>query len=231
MASETIYRKDYLPPNHLVDTVDLVFDLHPQKTRVTSTLTIRPNEKRTSDDLVLNGRELNLVKVSVDDQELGRADYTLLPSGDLVLRNITKEVKVQIENIITPSANTTLMGLYISNGNFMTQCEAEGFRRITYYPDRPDVMAKFKVRINAPKSFCPVMLSNGNLVEEGAIDENWSYAVWEDPFKKPCYLFALVAGDLKCREERFQLKNGKKALLQIWTEEKNLDRPNLPWKA
>lgn len=224
MASETIYRKDYLPPNHLVDTVDLVFDLHPQKTRVTSTLSIRPNEKRTSDDLVLNGRELNLVKVSVDDQELGRADYTLLPSGDLVLRNITKEVKVQIENIINPSANTTLMGLYISNGNFMTQCEAEGFRRITYYPDRPDVMAKFKVRINAPKSFCPVMLSNGNLVEEGAIDENWSYAVWEDPFKKPCYLFALVAGDLKCREERFQLKNGKKALLQIWTEEKNLDK-------
>lgn len=224
MASETIYRKDYLPPNHFVDTVDLVFDLHPQKTRVTSTLQIRPNEKRANDDLVLNGRDLELRKISIDDRELARTDYTLTAVGDLIIRNINKPVKVRVENIINPMANTSLMGLYLSNGNFMTQCEAEGFRRITYYPDRPDVRAKFKVRINAPKAVCPVLLSNGNLIEEGAIDDNWIYTVWEDPFNKPAYLFALVAGNLKCREERFLLKNGKRALLQIWTEEKNLDK-------
>lgn len=224
MASATVYRKDYIPPTHWVDSAYLEFDLHPQQTHVHSTLMIRPNEDRVNNDLVLNGRDLELVSIAVNGRQLDRAEYTLQPNGDLVLRDITTDIKLEIENVINPQANTSLLGLYISNGNFMTQCEAEGFRRITYYPDRPDVMAKFTVRINAPKSVCPVLLSNGNLIEEGDLDGNWHFTCWEDPYRKPSYLFALVAGNLKCREEKFLLKNGKKALLQIWVEPRNLDK-------
>lgn len=224
MASATVFRKDYIPPTHWVDSVYLEFDLHPQQTHVHSTLMIRPNEDRINNDLVLNGRDLDLIRIAVDGRELDRSEYTILPTGDIVLRGITENIKLEIENVINPQANSSLMGLYLSNGNFMTQCEAEGFRRITYYPDRPDVSAKFTVRINAPKSVCPVLLSNGNLIEEGELDGNWHYTCWEDPFPKPSYLFALVAGNLKCREEKFQLKNGKKALLQIWVEPRNLDK-------
>ena len=224
MASATTYRKNYTAPTHWVDKVDLIFDLHPQRTRVRSTLTVRPNENRPNDDFLLNGRDLELISITVNNHELARTEYAILDSGDLLLHGISEPSTIKIENVINPTANTSLLGLYVSNNNFMTQCEAEGFRRITYYPDRPDVMAKFTVRINAPKSVCPVLLSNGNLVEEGEIDNNWHYTRWEDPFKKPAYLFALVAGDLKCREERFTLKNGKKALLQIWVEPRNLDK-------
>lgn len=224
MASATVFRKDYIPPTHWVDSVYLEFDLHPQQTHVHSTLMIRPNEDRINNDLVLNGRDLDLIRIAIDGRELDRSEYTILPSGDIVLRGITENIKLEIENVINPQANSSLMGLYLSNGNFMTQCEAEGFRRITYYPDRPDVSAKFTVRINAPKSVCPVLLSNGNLIEEGELDGNWHYTCWEDPFPKPSYLFALVAGNLKCREEKFQLKNGKKTLLQIWVEPRNLDK-------
>lgn len=224
MASATVFRKDYIPPTHWVDSVYLEFDLHPQQTHVHSTLMIRPNEDRINNDLVLNGRDLDLIRIAIDGRELDRSEYTILPTGDIVLRGITENIKLEIENVINPQANSSLMGLYLSNGNFMTQCEAEGFRRITYYPDRPDVSAKFTVRINAPKLVCPVLLSNGNLIEEGELDGNWHYTCWEDPFPKPSYLFALVAGNLKCREEKFQLKNGKKALLQIWVEPRNLDK-------
>lgn len=224
MASATVFRKDYIPPTHWVDSVYLEFDLHPQQTHVHSTLMIRPNEDRINNDLVLNGRDLDLIRIAIDGRELDRSEYTILPTGDIVLRGITENIKLEIENVINPQANSSLMGLYLSNGNFMTQCEAEGFRRITYYPDRPDVSAKFTVRINAPKSVCPVLLSNGNLIEEGELDGNWHYTCWEDPFPKPSYLFALVAGNLKCREEKFQLKNGKKAILQIWVEPRNLDK-------
>lgn len=224
MASATVFRKDYIPPTHWVDSVYLEFDLHPQQTHVHSTLMIHPNEDRINNDLVLNGRDLDLIRIAIDGRELDRSEYTILPTGDIVLRGITESIKLEIENVINPQANSSLMGLYLSNGNFMTQCEAEGFRRITYYPDRPDVSAKFTVRINAPKSVCPVLLSNGNLIEEGELDGNWHYTCWEDPFPKPSYLFALVAGNLKCREEKFQLKNGKKALLQIWVEPRNLDK-------
>ncbi len=224
MASATVFRKDYIPPTHWVDSVYLEFDLHPQQTHVHSTLMIRPNEDRINNDFVLNGRDLNLVSIAIDGRKLDRSEYTIQANGDLILKGITQAIKLEIENIINPQANSSLLGLYLSNGNFMTQCEAEGFRRITYYPDRPDISAKFTVRINAPTSVCPVLLSNGNLIEEGELDGNWHYTCWEDPFPKPSYLFALVAGNLKCREEKFQLKNGKKALLQIWVEPRNLDK-------
>ena len=197
MASTTIYRKDYLPPSHWVDTVNLTFDLHPTQTHVTSVMTVRPNEKSTTTDLLLNGRDLELLSVKRNGKALTRTDYMIQPNGDMLIKNVDSPALIEVETLINPQTNTTLMGLYLSNGNFMTQCEAEGFRRITYYPDRPDVMAKFTVRINAPKNFCPVLLSNGNLKEEGELDAAWHYAVWEDPFPKPAYLFALVAGNLK----------------------------------
>ncbi|HAW45442.1 MAG TPA: aminopeptidase N, partial [Sutterella sp.] len=134
-------------------------------------------------------------------------------------------------NYINPQANTSLMGLYLSHGNFTTQCEAEGFRRITYFMDRPDVSTKFTVRINAPKLVCPVTLSNGNLIDEGDINEIWHYSVWEDPFKKPAYLFALVAGKFVAREETFKLANGKSALLQVWVEPKNADKTEFAMRS
>ena len=134
MASATVFRKDYIPPTHWVDSVYLEFDLHPQQTHVHSTLMIRPNEDRINNDLVLNGRDLDLIRIAIDGRELDRSEYTILPSGDIVLRGITENIKLEIENVINPQANSSLMGLYLSNGNFMTQCEAEGFRRITYYP-------------------------------------------------------------------------------------------------
>lgn len=224
MASTTIYRKDYLPPSHWVDTVNLTFDLHPTQTHVTSVMSVRPNEKSTTTDLLLNGRDLELLSVKRNGKVLTRADYMIQPNGDMLLKNVDSPALIEVETLINPQTNTTLMGLYLSNGNFMTQCEAEGFRRITYYPDRPDVMAKFTVRINAPKSFCPVLLSNGNLKEEGELDTTWHYAVWEDPFPKPAYLFALVAGNLHVTEETYKLANGKDVLLQIWVEPRNADK-------
>lgn len=233
MASTTIFRKDYQVPTHLIDTVDLTFDLHPQKTRVINVMHIKPNPQSHtgSSDLVLNGRELSLIDIKKDGLTIEQDQYRVLDNGDLLLKNINKPCTLDIETHIAPQANTTLMGLYVSNGNFMTQCEAEGFRRITYYLDRPDVMAKFKVRINAPKRFCPVLLSNGNLIEEGDIDTEWHYCIWEDPFKKPAYLFALVAGDLHCQEETYTLANGKKVLLQVWVEKRNLDKTNFAMRS
>ncbi|MFY7955270.1 MAG: aminopeptidase N, partial [Burkholderiaceae bacterium] len=133
-------------------------------------------------------------------------------------------VVLEIETLINPEKNTSLMGLYVSNGNFFTQCEAEGFRKITYFPDRPDVMAKYRVMLRADKQQYPVLLSNGNLIEEGDLGDGRHYALWEDPFKKPSYLFALVAGKLVCEEQQIRLKSGRDALLQVWVEEGNLDK-------
>jgi aminopeptidase N len=133
-------------------------------------------------------------------------------------------VVLEIETICAPVENTTLSGLYVSNGNFFTQCEAEGFRRITFFPDRPDVMAKYTVMLRADKAAYPVLLSNGNLIEEGDLGDGRHYAKWEDPFKKPSYLFALVAAKLVCQEETFKLADGRDVLLQVWVEEGNLDK-------
>ncbi len=133
-------------------------------------------------------------------------------------------VTLDIETALQPEKNTSLMGLYVSSGNFFTQCEAEGFRKITFFPDRPDVMAKYTVMLRADKERYPVLLSNGNLIEQGDLGDGRHYALWEDPFKKPSYLFALVAGNLVCQEEAFQLKSGREVLLQVWVEHGNLDK-------
>ncbi len=222
-TSQTIYRNDYTPPSYLVETVELGFDLDPARTIVASRLAMRRNPDSTARDIELYGENLELVALRMNGKTLGKRDYRI--DGNLLrIPNAPQEVTLEIETITAPQKNTTLNGLYVSNGNFFTQCEAEGFRNISYFPDRPDVMAKFTVMLRADKQKYPVLLSNGNLVEEGELADGRHFAKWEDPFKKPSYLFALVAARLVCQEERFRLKDGREALLQVWVEDGNLDK-------
>ncbi|WP_292938042.1 aminopeptidase N [Noviherbaspirillum sp.] len=220
---QTIYRKDYTPPGFLVETVEMGFDLDPESTRVATRLTLRRNPASKGKSLLLYGEALRLVQLRMNGKSLTKRAYTL-GQGTLEIFNPPNEVTLEIETVTHPNLNTSLMGLYVSNGNFFTQCEAEGFRKITYFPDRPDVMAKYKVMLRADKEKYPVLLSNGNLVEEGDLGDGRHYAVWEDPFKKPSYLFALVAGKLVRQEEKYTLKSGREVLLQVWVEEGNLDK-------
>jgi aminopeptidase N len=219
----TIYRKDYAPPSYWVDTVEMGFDLDPEATIVATRLTMRRNPASRSKSIVLYGESLRLVALRMNGKALSKRAYTL-GHGTLEIANPPDEVVLEIETLTQPSLNTSLMGLYVSNGNFFTQCEAEGFRKITFFPDRPDVMATYKVMLRADKEKYPVLLGNGNLVEEGDLGDGRHYAVWEDPFKKPSYLFALVAGKLVCQEEKFRLNSGREVLLQVWVEDGNLDK-------
>jgi aminopeptidase N len=220
---QTIYRKDYTVPTYQVDTVELGFDLDPARTIVANRMTMRRNPDSGRRGIELYGEDIELVAIRLNGKTLNKSAYTI---DGTVLRipDAPDSVTLEIETICVPESNTTLSGLYVSNGNFYTQCEAEGFRRITYFPDRPDVMAKYMVMLRADKQKFPVLLSNGNLVEEGDLPDGRHYAKWEDPFKKPSYLFALVAARLVCQEETFPLKDGRQALLQVWVEEGNLDK-------
>ncbi|ONN64926.1 aminopeptidase N [Herbaspirillum sp. VT-16-41] len=222
---QTIYRKDYAAPNYLADTVEMGFDLDPADTRVATRITMTRNPAAKGRDLVLFGEELELVALRLNGKTLSqdKGDFRIA-AGVLTIPAAPASVELEIETLIHPDRNTSLMGLYVSNGNFFTQCEAEGFRKITYFPDRPDVMARFTVMLRADKARYPVLLSNGNLIEEGALPDGRHYAKWEDPFKKPSYLFALVAGQLVCQEETVRLHSGRDALLQVWVEEGNLDK-------
>ncbi|OGB24947.1 MAG: aminopeptidase N [Burkholderiales bacterium RIFCSPLOWO2_02_FULL_57_36] len=221
--THAIYRHDYVPPAYRVETVEIGFDLDPAKTRVSTRLTLLHNSASQSRELVLHGEALELVRLRMNGKVLSKRDYRIT-DGVLRIADVPDRVTLDIETITHPERNTSLMGLYVSNGNFFTQCEAEGFRKITYFPDRPDVMAKYTVMLRADKEKYPVLLSNGNLVDQGDLGDGRHYALWEDPFKKPSYLFALVAGDLVCQEEKFRLKSGRDVLLQIWVEEGNLDK-------
>ncbi|MCD8339607.1 MAG: aminopeptidase N [Burkholderiales bacterium] len=217
--STVIYRKDYTPPSHNIDSVNLVFDLIPTKTRVTSTLKITPRPGRRSDALELNGENLRIDSIRINGEPALSDQYDMFP-GRLVFRSIAKPTEIEIVTTINPQENLQLSGLYMSKGNFITQCEAEGFRRITYFPDRPDVLSKYSVELHAPKD-CKVLLSNGNLIEEGELPDGRRYAKWEDPFLKPSYLFALVAGDFVANEESITLADKRQALLQVWVEPGN----------
>ncbi|MFK3740044.1 aminopeptidase N [Massilia sp. TN1-12] len=219
----TIYRKDYTAPSYLVDTVELGFDLDPLRTVVANRLTLRRNPASAQREIELFGEEIELVAIRLNGKTLGEREYAI-DGTVLRIASAPDDVVLEIETICVPEKNTTLSGLYTSNGSFYTQCEAEGFRRITYFPDRPDVMAKFTVMLRADKDKYPVLLSNGNLVEQGDLDDGRHYALWEDPFKKPSYLFALVAARLVCQEETFRLADGRDALLQVWVEDGNLDK-------
>jgi aminopeptidase N len=219
----TIFRKDYTAPSYLVASVELGFDLDPERTIVASRLTMSRNPDSPVRDIELYGEKLELVALRMNGKKLGRRDYRI--DGHILrIANAPQEVVLEIETLTAPVKNTTLNGLYVSNGNFFTQCEAEGFRAITYFPDRPDVMARFTVMLRADKGLYPVLLSNGNLIEEGDLGDGRHYAKWEDPFKKPSYLFALVAARLVCQEETFKLADGRDALLQVWVEDGNLDK-------
>ena len=220
---QTIYRKDYTPPAYLVDTVELGFDLDPVRTVVANRLTLRRNPVASQRAIELHGEEIELVALRLNGKALGPGDYRLA-NNLLTIPDAPDDVVLEIESLCAPEKNTTLSGLYVSNGNFFTQCEAEGFRRITFFPDRPDVMAKYTVMLRADKARYPVLLGNGNLLEQGDLDDGRHYALWEDPFKKPSYLFALVAAQLVCQEETFRLADGRDALLQVWVEEGNLDK-------
>jgi aminopeptidase N len=220
---QTIFRQDYTVPTYLVDTVELGFDLDPARTIVASRLVLRRHPDGLRPDIELHGEDIELVALRLNGRALAAGEYRI-EGGLLRIPNAPGTVTLEIETVCAPEDNTTLSGLYTSNGSFYTQCEAEGFRRITYFPDRPDVMAKFTVMLRADKEKYPVLLSNGNLVEQGDLDDGRHYALWDDPFKKPSYLFALVAARLVCQEERFSLADGRTALLQVWVEEGNLDK-------
>ncbi len=221
---KVIYLKDYRAPDYWIDHTSLNVDLYEDHALVTSVLNMRHNPDHPSGtlpDLVLVGDDLELISVALNDQpfadyQLGNGELKLAVPGDsFVLKTVSR---------IRPQDNTSLEGLYKSNGMFCTQCEAEGFRKITWYLDRPDVMSRFTTRITADKSAYPVLLSNGNDVERGELDDGRHFVTWEDPFKKPSYLFALVAGDLQCVEDHFTTMSGRKVTLRIFTEAHNIDQ-------
>jgi aminopeptidase N len=217
--------KDYTPPPYLVDTVDLRFDLDEEVTLVQSRMQVRRNPDHSGGPapLVLDGRGLVLRSLRLDGRTLSEGEY-LLEEESLTLPEVPAEFVLEVETRIKPQENTALEGLYKSSGNYCTQCEAQGFRRITFYPDRPDVMARFSATIIADRQRYPVLLANGNLVEEGEMDGGRHFARWEDPFKKPCYLFALVAGQLVRIEDSFRTRSGREVVLRIYVEERNRDK-------
>ncbi|RZB94759.1 Puromycin-sensitive aminopeptidase isoform C [Glycine soja] len=212
-----IFLKDYKMPDYYFDTVDLKFTLGEEKTIVSSKIAVYPRIEGSTPPLVLDGQDLSLVSIHLNGKALKEEDYHLDARHLTIQSPPSGKYDLEIVTDICPQKNTSLEGLYKSSGNFCTQCEAEGFRKITFFQDRPDIMAKYTVRIEADKSLYPVLLSNGNLAEQGDLEDGRHYAVWEDPFKKPSYLFALVAGQLQSRDDTFVTRSGRKVSLRIWT--------------
>ena len=221
----TIYRRDYTVPAYLIDSIHLTFKLQEAHTDVVARMEVRrnPRSEDTSRLLVLDGENLDLREMRLDHRTLAGDEYTR-DDKSLSLPVAKDSFVLEIVTRIDPDNNTALEGLYRSSGNYCTQCEAEGFRKITYYLDRPDILAKFTTRIEGDRQSCPVLLSNGNKVEEGELDDGRHYAVWQDPFPKPCYLFALVAGDLVHIEDTFVTRSGREITLRIYVEERNKEK-------
>ena len=217
---QTIYLKDYKPYPYSIKSLDLNFDIHDNRTEVIARAVYNKQENAP---LILNGEDLELLSITINDIEI--KDYT---KTDTTLTIPTPEQDnfiLEIKTAITPETNTRLEGLYMSGGNYCTQCEAEGFRRITYYPDRPDILTIITTRIEANKTKFPVLLSNGNFVEKGdAKTQERHYAIWHDPFPKPCYLFALVAGDLERTSDTFKTNSGRNVNLHIYVRAGDKDQ-------
>jgi aminopeptidase N len=210
----THHRADYRPPAFLVDQVELHVALDPAATRVKARLSLRRNGEPEA-PMVLYGQALSLKALALDGVELPEGSYSL--GGEtLTIPRVPDAFSLEIETEIAPEKNTELLGLYTSNGAFFTQCEAEGFRRITFFPDRPDVMARYTVTIEADKAACPVLLSNGNPDGAGELPDGRHWARWVDPHPKPSYLFALVAGDLVAVRDSFTTRSGREVALAIW---------------
>ncbi|KPM78954.1 aminopeptidase N [Pseudoalteromonas sp. UCD-33C] len=213
------YLKDYQAPQFSIQHIDLRFELAPLKTSVQSTMTINRTDESNA-DLALDGVDLTLISVIVDDKAYD--DYTL-EDEKLIIHNLPESFILKIENHIDPQTNTSLEGLYLSGGAYCTQCEAEGFRKITYYLDRPDVLASFDVTIIADKKYTH-LLSNGNQIESGNLDDGRHFVKWQDPFKKPSYLFALVAGDFDVLRDHYTTQSGRKVELALFVDKGNLSK-------
>src|SRR6201999_2696167 len=193
--------------------------LHPSATTVRSKLKLKPNSAGVPAPLVLDGEELSLKSVAIDGRPLPAENFVATPDKLTIAQPPNAPFELEIETVVDPTANTQLMGLYRAGTTYCTQCEAEGFRRITYFLDRPDVMAVYTTRIEAEKSEAPVLLSNGNLIESGDVaGTSRHFAVWHDPFPKPSYLFALVGGNLAAVEDDFVTMSGRKVKLAIYVE-------------
>ncbi|MCF2914957.1 aminopeptidase N [Pseudoalteromonas sp. Cn5-37] len=213
------YLKDYQAPQFSIQHIDLRFELAPLKTSVQSTMTINRTDESNA-DLLLDGVDLTLISLMVDDKAYD--DYTL-EDEKLIIHNLPESFILKIENHIDPQTNTSLEGLYLSGGAYCTQCEAEGFRKITYYLDRPDVLASFDVTIIADKKYTH-LLSNGNQVESGNLDDGRHFVKWQDPYKKPSYLFALVAGDFDVLRDHYTTQSGRKVELALFVDKGNLSK-------
>jgi aminopeptidase N len=216
--AQPIRLKDYRPPDWLVETLSLDVALHPTQTKVRATLRLKPNPQAAAAPLVFDGDGITLASLKLDGAALPAENYVATPDQLTIPQPPNRPFTLEIETIVDPSANTQLSGLYRSNGTYCTQCEAEGFRRITYFPDRPDVMAVYTTRIEADKKEAPVLLSNGNLAESGDLPHGRHFAVWHDPHPKPSYLFALVGGDLAYIEDRFRTLSDRDVTLRIYVE-------------
>ncbi|XDJ36513.1 MAG: aminopeptidase N [Burkholderia sp.] len=220
--STVIRRTDYTPPAFLIESVELEFDLVPECTVVRNTMRVCRNpDAAPTPHLELLGESLEFIAARVNGQPV---DAVRVHEHGLTVENLPDTFELSIDSTCAPAGNATLSGLYVSSGNFFTQCEAEGFRRITYFLDRPDVMSIYTVTLRTDKSDYPVLLSNGNLVDSGELSEGRHFAKWEDPFRKPSYLFALVAGKLVSIEETITVASGAKKLLQLWVEPHDLDK-------
>ena len=217
--------QDYRPPDWLIETVDLDVSLHPTATTVRARLRIKPNAAGTPAPLVLDGEELTLHSLALDGKPLPPENFVATPDRLTIAQVPNRPFELTIETVVDPTGNTQLMGLYRAGATYCTQCEAEGFRRITYFLDRPDVMAVYTTRVEADKKEAPILLSNGNLVAHGNVAGTARhFAVWHDPFPKPSYLFALVGGNLGCVEDSFTTMSGRKVKLAIYVEPGKEDR-------
>ncbi|WP_319784152.1 aminopeptidase N [Oceanisphaera sp. IT1-181] len=214
------YRDDYQAPHYWIDTLDLDIQLHDSATQVVAISRVRRNGEH-DEPLVLDGEQLTLLQVAVNGIDISQYQQT---DSSLILSQLPQEFVLTIKTELDPAANTALEGLYKSGSAFCTQCEAQGFRRITYYLDRPDVLARFSTRITADLATCPYLLSNGNKVDEGTLDDGRHWVQWQDPFPKPAYLFAVVAGDFDVLRDSFTTLSGREVALEIFVDKGNLHR-------
>ncbi|WP_374664096.1 aminopeptidase N [Acinetobacter sp.] len=226
-ADQTVYLKDYQKPSFLVDSIDLDIQVFDDQTQVNATLVM---QRQTAGDLVLLGRDLELKSIILNGKALSADEYQL-DAEQLVIANAPDQAVIETQVIIHPESNTQLEGLYQASGDlFVTQNEPEGFRKITFYPDRPDVLSVFTTRVEADKKF-PVLLANGNLMEAGEAGEGRHYTVWQDPTKKPSYLFACVIGDLAVMKDHYVTSEGRNVALEIYAEEKDIPKCRIAMEA
>ena len=226
-ADQTVYLKDYQKPSFLVDSIYLDIQVYDEHSQVDAVLELT---RQTDGDLVLLGRDLELKSVVLNGQQLSQEQYAL-DAEQLVIRNAPNQIKLETSVIIHPESNTQLEGLYQAASDlFVTQNEPEGFRKITFYPDRPDVLSVFTTRVEADKKY-PVLLANGNLIEAGEAGEGRHYTIWQDPTKKPAYLFACVIGDLAVLKDRYVTSEGRDVALEIYAEEKDIPKCHIAMEA